>query len=120
MGEKGSQLRRASAAEVAGALALEGLQALSEGLGSERWRRRSDAAQVAACYLACHPRVERVRYPGLKGDELFGRAAGTLRCGFGPRVAIRAEGEWLLWEADDRDAREQVEELELLLAPASW
>ena len=47
------------------------------------------------------------------------RAANTLVGGFGPRVAYRvtgdAAGEWRLWEADERDAREQVMELEVLL-----
>ena len=96
-------------------LDLTALQALSSQLGRERWRALSDAAQVVANYLACHPRVETVRYPGLKQDPDFPRAASELVCGFGPRVAYRAAGEWRLWEADDRDVREQVMELETLL-----
>lgn len=120
MGEKNLDIRRASAAEVAGALSLDALAALATDLGRERWRAVSDAAQVVACYLACHPRVEAVRYPGLKSDELFPRAANALVGGFGPRVAFLAAGapagEWFLWEADARDARDQVMELEALLA----
>lgn len=85
-------------------------------MGRERWRALSDAAQVVANYLVCHPRVEAVRYPGLKSDPDFGRAANTLVGGFGPRVAYHAAGEWRLWEADDRDARDQVMELEVLLS----
>lgn len=96
------------------------LQTLSSELGRERWRALSDAAQVVASYLACHPRVESVRYPGLKADPDFGRASCELVGGFGPRVAYRMSdapaGEWELWEADERDAREQVMELEGLLA----
>lgn len=115
MGERNLKLRRASAAEAAGALSLDGLALLADELGRERWRAVSDAAQVVACYLACHPRVEAVRYPGLKTDELFSRAASTLVGGFGPRVAFAAAGEWTLWEADSRDPREQVMDLERLL-----
>lgn len=96
-------------------LDLTALQALSSRLGRERWRAVSDSAQVVANYLACHPRVEAVRYPGLKQDPDFPRAASELACGFGPRVAYRSAGEWRLWEADGRDAREQVLELEALL-----
>lgn len=96
-------------------LDLATLQALSSRMGRERWRVLSDAAQVVANYLACHPRVEVVRYPGLKADPDFPRAANELVGGFGPYVAYRAAGEWRLWEADDRDAREQVMELEMRL-----
>ena len=96
-------------------LDLATLQALSSQMGRERWRVLSDAAQVVANYLACHPRVEAVRYPGLKADPDFPRAANDLAGGFGPYVAYRAAGEWRLWEADDRDAREQVMELEMRL-----
>ena len=92
-------------------LNLDALLALSAELGPGRWRRVSDAAQVVACYLACHPLVEAVRYPGLRSDPDFGRAASTLRSGFGPRVAYRVAGGWRAWEADARDALEQVMEL---------
>lgn len=101
-------------------LDLATLQTLSSQMGRERWRVVSDAAQVVASYLACHPRVEAVRYPGLKFDPDFAHAANTLVGGFGPRVAYRVAsdpaGEWHLWEADERDARDQVIELEALLA----
>ena len=96
-------------------LDIDALSALSSRLGRERWRVLSDAAQVVANYLACHPRVEAVRYPGLKSDPDFPRAANTLVGGFGPRVAYRVAGEWRLWEADERDVREQVMELERAL-----
>ena len=96
-------------------LDLATLQELASQMGRERWRVVSDAAQVVANYLACHPRVEAVRYPGLRQDPDFPRAANTLVGGFGPRVAYRAAGEWHLWEADGRDARDQVMELEAAL-----
>ncbi|HJA27978.1 MAG TPA: PLP-dependent transferase [Candidatus Olsenella pullicola] len=96
-------------------LDIDTLLALSSQMGRERWRTLSDAAQVVANYLVCHPRVEAVRYPGLKADPDFPRAANTLVGGFGPLVAYRMAGEWRLWEADERDARDQVMELESLL-----
>ena len=100
-------------------LDIDALSALSSQMGRERWRVLSDAAQVVANYLVCHPCVEAVRYPGLRTDPDFPRAANALVGGFGPRVAYRvtgdAAGEWRLWEADERDAREQVMELEVLL-----
>ena len=96
-------------------LDLATLQTLSSQLGRERWRVLSDAAQVVANYLVCHPRGEAVRYPGLKADPDFPRAANVRVGGCGPYVAYRVAGEWRLWEADDRDARDQVMELELSL-----
>lgn len=96
-------------------LDIDALSALSSQMGRERWRVLSDVAQVVANYLVCHSRVEAVRYPGLKTDPDFPRAANTLGGGFGPRVAYRVAGEWRIWEADERDAREQVMELEVLL-----
>ena len=97
-------------------LDIDALSALSSQMGRERWRGLSDAAQVVANYLVCHPCVEAVRYPGLRTDPDFPRAANALVGGFGPRVAYRVAGEWRIWEADERDAREQVMELEVLLA----
>ena len=97
-------------------LDIDALSALSSQMGRERWRVLSDAAQVVANYLVCHPCVEAVRYPGLRTDPDFPRAANALVGGFGPRVAYRVAGEWRIWEADARDAREQVMELEVLLA----
>lgn len=99
-----------------GHLDIDALSALSSQMGRERWRALSDSAQVVANYLACHPLVEAVRYPGLKTDPDFSRAASELVGGFGPRVAYLAAGEWRLWEADERDPRDQVMELEVLLA----
>ncbi len=52
------------------------------------WGRASDCAQVLCAYLACHPAVAHVSYPGLKGDASFEVAARTLRGGFGPLVDV--------------------------------
>ena len=68
----------------------------------------SDAAQVVAAYLACHPRVEAVRYPGLKTDPNFVRATSQLVGGFGPYVDYmwkESPGEWHRFTATDEDAR---------------
>ena len=54
---------------------------------AERHRRSSDAAQVVAHYLVCHPGVSRVAYPGLRSDDSHEVAARTLQSGFGPRVS---------------------------------
>ena len=89
------------------------LQELSSQMGRERWRVLSDAAQVVANYLACHPSVEAVRYPGLKSDPDFPRAANALVGGFGPYVRYRTAEGWHLWEADERDVRDQVMDLEV-------
>ena len=76
----------------AGEEPLEGLVAELDGLAAKH-RAASDAAQVVAHYLACHPRVAEVAYPGLKGDASFEVAARTLECGFGPRVCWRVTGD---------------------------
>lgn len=76
---------------VADAAAERALEEATERL-DERYglvRRASDEAQVVASYLACHPRVFAVSYPGLKGDPSFAMAARTLVGGFGPVVDYR-------------------------------
>lgn len=57
------------------------------------WRSSSDAAQVVASYLVCHPRVESVAYPGLRSDPSYEIASRTLENGFGPLVDVRLVGE---------------------------
>ena len=77
----------------------------------------SDAAQVVAAYLACHPRVEAVRYPGLKADPSFARATSQLVGGFGPYVDYmwkESPGEWHRFTATDEDARTQIINFERL------
>lgn len=71
----------------------------------------SDAAQVVAAFLVCHPRVEAVRYPGLKTDPSFTRATSQLVGGFGPYVDYmwkESPGEWHRFTATDEDARTQI------------
>lgn len=77
----------------------------------------SDAAQVVAAYLACHPRVEAVRYPGLKADPSFVRATSQLVGGFGPYVDYtwkESPGEWHRFTATDEDVRTQIINFERL------
>ena len=77
----------------------------------------SDAAQVVAAYLACHPRVEAVRYPGFKADPSFARATSQLVGGFGPYVDYtwkESPGEWHRFTATDEDARAQIINFERL------
>lgn len=77
----------------------------------------SDAAQVVAAFLACHPRVEAVRYPGLKTDPSFTRATSQLVGGFGPYMDYmwrESPGEWHRFTATDEDARTQIINFERL------
>lgn len=84
------------------------------------WRAASDAAQVIASYLRCHPRVAEVRYPGLRSDPSYAVAARTLTNGFGPFVDYRIGGASAFFriEATPRDPRAQVMALERELATA--
>ena len=96
------------------------LAELAKSMLAGEWRARSDVAQAVACYLACHPRVAAVRYPGLTSDPDYQRASSTLRCGFGPWVDVcLAGGEkpgWLRLDVTDADAPAWVCRLEELLA----
>ena len=107
-------------AVAAGGPPLDRLAELAESMPAGEWRARSDAAQAVACYLACHPRVAAVRYPGLTSDPDYQRASSTLRCGFGPWVDVcPAGGEkpgWLRLDVTDADASAWVYRLEELLA----
>ncbi len=55
-------------------------------------QRRSDAALAVAHYLAAHPAVTWVSYPGLPGDEANESARATFEHGFGPLVAFGVAG----------------------------
>ena len=97
----------------------EELRAHREEQASARVSRHaaSDAAQVVAAYLACHPRVEDVRYPGLKADPSFARATSQLVGGFGPYVDYtwkESPGEWHRFTATDEDTRTQIINFERL------
>ena len=107
-------------AVVAGGPPLGRLAELAESMPAGEWRARSDVAQAVACYLACHPRVAEVRYPGLTSDPDYQRASSTLRCGFGPWVDVCLAGgekpRWLRLDVTDADAPTWVMRLEELLA----
>lgn len=104
------------AEDVLAFLDLHDLVELRGRMGDGPWREVSDVAQVVANYARCHPRVEAVRYPGLKGDPLFDEAAHTLVGGFGPRVAYLVGGTWHLLACGAGDARDAVMRLEHELA----
>ena len=84
-------------------------------MGRECWREVSDVAQVVANYLRCHPRVDAVRYAGLKSDPLFVEASHTLVGGFGPVVLYHTMGEWHELVCEPVDAKELILLLEPLL-----
>ena len=87
-------------------------------MSAGEWRRASDAAQVLARYLRCHPCVQEVRYPGLTSDAAYREASSTLRGGFGPQVVVLlANGNWYSLDVDDKTpAYDLVLEAEELLA----
>ena len=107
-------------AVAAGGPPLDVLTELAKSMLAGEWRARSDVAQAVACYLACHPRVAAVRYPGLTSDPDYQRASSTLHCGFGPWVDVcLAGGEkpgWFRLDVTDADAPAWVCRLEELLA----
>lgn len=67
---------------------------LSESLASldAVCRTRNDAAMAVASYLACHPRVEQVWYPGLPDHPDHIVASQQLTGGFGAWVCYQADG----------------------------
>ena len=84
-----------SEGEGGGPFSLTELCDLAEEMRRERWRHASDVAQVVANFARCHPRVQEVRYPGLKSDPVFEEASHTLVGGFGPVLWCRLEdGSW--------------------------
>lgn len=98
---------------------LSDLLEMQAGMDVSAWRCVSDTAQVVASYLACHPAVEAVRYPGLTGDASYHEASCTLRGGFGPFVdVLLASGAWMRYDARTAtgDARAEVLRLERVLA----
>ena len=85
----------------------------------DEWHRSSDAAQVVAAYLSCHPRVEKVSYPGLVASVDHRVAASTLVSGFGPYVDyvdVSEDGRWQRVDARGWDGITLVEQLENQLA----
>lgn len=81
----------------------------------DEWHRSSDAARVVAAYLSCHPRVEKVFYPGLVASTDHRVAASTLVSGFGPfvdYVDVSGDGCWQRVDANGQDGIALVEQLE--------
>lgn len=102
------------------ALGGEALASVLGELTCERlgWRQTSDTAQVVAAYLRCHPQVEELRYPGLKGDPSFEVAARTLQQGFGPVIDYRRSGSrgWTRLICADEGPKPLIAKLEGILA----
>lgn len=69
-------------------LDADDLEAVASGLETvdERMQRHADHARALAEYLACHPRVGCVRYPGLASHPDHALAERALMHGFGPAV----------------------------------
>lgn len=97
-------------------LCVDELKGLSETLGPTLWREVSDMAQVVANYLRCHPRVDEVRYPGLKSDPLFEEASHTLVGGFGPVIDYRTGDIWHRLYCHHNEPKEGIMLLESELA----
>lgn len=96
---------------------LDDLAQLAQSMGPEAWHASSDVAQVLAQYLKCHPQVMAVRYPGLKTDPLFDRAATTLNNGFGPYVWFAtSSGSEFIDCTNECDAKELVMKVEHFIA----
>lgn len=81
-------------------------------------RAENDAASAIAHYLACHPLVERVFYPGLKSDGSFAAATQLLAHGFGNIIDYRLTGydEVFRIQASSDDPFVQIGKLETALA----
>ena len=94
---------------------LHELVLLRDELGGSVWREISDEAQVVAYYLRCHPKVERVRYPGMKSDPQYGEAARTLVGGFGPFLRYCVAGEWHAMRCRGGDPKQTILKLEQAL-----
>jgi hypothetical protein len=115
---------RGVADELVASLAAESCDDVEKTLSLARatlgeWHRSSDAAQVVAAYLGCHPRVEKVAYPGLATSADHRLAASTLVSGFGPLVDyvdVVGDGRWQRVNASGQDGIDLVEQLEHRLA----
>lgn len=78
----GEQVAPASAVQAADLVAIdEGLSTLAS-----RMQRHMDHARAIAEYLACHPGVSRVSYPGLASHPDHALASTVLTHGYGPAV----------------------------------
>ena len=68
--------------------------AIAEGLDTlaARMQRHADNAHAIAAYLACHPAVGHVFYPGLASHPDRGLAPNVLLHGFGPAIDVALQG----------------------------
>jgi O-acetylhomoserine (thiol)-lyase len=82
-------------------LLLQGLETLGV-----RIERHASNAQAVAEFLAGHPRVASVSYPGLAGDPAHGRARKYLKGGAGSILTFRIRG-------DATEARQFIDRLKL-------
>ena len=81
---------------------------------AEAHRVASDTALAFASYLACHPKVADVRYPGLKSDPSFAVASQVLVGGFGPLISWRPspDAEWKLFDVRGYTVQELIRSFE--------
>ena len=73
-----------------------------------------EPVHVAASYLACHPRVRAVAYPGLSTSEDHQVAATSLVSGFGPYVDYATSAEGMCWHRIDASGQEGIPLVERL------
>ena len=69
----------------------DGVESTLQTLTTFSIRIENDNAATIAHYLACHPNVAEVFYPGLKTDDSFAVAAQVLAHGFGNVVEYCTE-----------------------------
>ncbi len=105
---------------VAGRCLMEEAAARMRLAPAQTWRAESDAAAIVARYLACHPRLAWVRYPGLPADPMFKQASTSLISGFGPFMAFELEDGSLHWlRVGEADAFALIETIEATIAESS-
>ena len=106
--------------DIAGCCLMEEAAARMRLAPAPTWRAESDAAAIVARYLACHPRLAWVRYPGLPADPSFGEASTSLVSGFGPFIAFaRSDGSLHWLRVAPADAFALIEAIEATLAESS-
>lgn len=81
-------LRLGTGAAPAGGVSPKDLACIDDGMRTlgVRMQRHMDGARAIAEYLAAHPRVPRVFYPGLSSHPDHAVASGTLLHGYGPAI----------------------------------
>lgn len=84
-------MRLGQGAAPAGGLTADEIGCIDHGLYTFaiRMQLHMDGARVLAEYLAAHPAVPEVAYPGLKGHPDRAHAGNVLEHGFGPAIDLR-------------------------------